>query len=846
MDRLFQSLRPLIRAVVRHAGWVVLAALLLTAASYQFGARHLRINTDLAELLPDSYPSVQALDTLRATVGGESDVAVGISSPSFQANKQFAEDLIPQALALKGPDGRPFLTRVEYTRNVDFLKDNALYFASYQELNETEQYLRDQIEQAKLEANPFYFSVEEDDASADSTGEALLQSYERLVGTRYPVSEDSTTMVLRLYPSGSQTNIGYIDRLYTALDSLIAQMEPSSYHPQMEVTTAGRMLRQMVEVRTIINDVTGTFGLGALAVLLFVVSYFLYKSYTARVGRTWTASVLLRELFRAPIMALVIAVPLLMSLLWAGGVAYALFETLNLMTSTLGLVLFGLGIDFGIHFYGRYTEERAEGAPVTDAAETTFVATGQAIVTGGLTTAAALFVLTFADFKGFSQFGAVASAGILFALVTMTLVMPALLALFERTGLLNLETEAVRAVHKNTTTRFPAARPVVVGSLLAVVAALVLLPRLGFQYDFGALEPTYTAYEKRSAPIDRAFKDDGKRNPAYIVADSAAAVPEIVEAVREKMRADTTSPTILSVESLQERFPISDAAQARKLARIDSIRALLNSKYLQGEEGEAIRKLRRAAQTQAPIALNQLPAFLRKQFTTKQGTVGTFVMIYPSVGLSDGRKSIAFAKDVGTITTDAGATYHAASTSIVAANMLMLLQDEAPWMVAAAFGLVALLMLLNFRSWKWAGLALVPLVIGLLWMTLAMEVFGLMLNFYNMIVLPAVLGIGNDAGVHLVHRYHEEGWGSIRAVIRSTGEHVTMSSLTTMMGFGGLILSFHPGLRSIGLLAVTGIGATLLAAVLFLPALLQWLEDRGASPHAPPTENASEAAARAA
>lgn len=251
----------------------------------------------------------------------------------------------------------------------------------------------------------------------------------------------------------------------------------------------------------------------------------------------------------------------------------------------------------------------------------------------------------------------------------MTLVMPALLALFERTGLLNLETEAVRAVHKNTTTRFPAARPVVVGSLLAVVAALVLLPRLGFQYDFGALEPTYTAYEKRSAPIDRAFKDDGKRNPAYIVADSAAAVPEIVEAVREKMRADTTSPTILSVESLQERFPISDAAQARKLARIDSIRALLNSKYLQGEEGEAIRKLRRAAQTQAPIALNQLPAFLRKQFTTKQGTVGTFVMIYPSVGLSDGRKSIAFAKDVGTITTDAGATYHAASTSIVAANM---------------------------------------------------------------------------------------------------------------------------------------------------------------------------------
>jgi predicted RND superfamily exporter protein len=62
------------------------------------------------------------------------------------------------------------------------------------------------------------------------------------------------------------------------------------------------------------------------------------------------------------------------------------------------------------------------------------------------------------------------------------------------------------------------------------------------------------------------------------------------------------------------------------------------------------------------------------------------------------------------------------------------------------------------------------------------------------------------------------------AVLRSTGEHVTMGSVTTMIGFAGLLLSFHPGLHSIGELAVAGIGATLLSALIFLPALLQWLE----------------------
>ena len=107
-----------------------------------------------------------------------------------------------------------------------------------------------------------------------------------------------------------------------------------------------------------------------------------------------------------------------------------------------------------------------------------------------------------------------------------------------------------------------------------------------------------------------------------------------------------------------------------------------------------------------------------------------------------------------------------------------------------------------------------------------MEILGLKLNFYNLIVLPAVLGIGNDAGVHIVHRYREEGPGSIWAVLRSTGEHVTMGSLTTMIGFAGLLLSFHPGLHTIGELAVVGIGATLVSALLFLPALLQWLEKK--------------------
>ena len=834
MDRLFEALRPFIRGVVRHPAWVLVVAVLLTGAG-GYLSKNLSIDTDISNLVPQDYESVQALNKLKRTVGGESDMAVAITSPSFEANKRFAEDLIPKALSLKRDTGETYLTRVEYKREVEFLKENALYFASEPELRQVEDFLQEQIEEAKQarqEANPFYVEIEEeasDTTDTTDTGQQLERVYDRLIGKRYPISDDSTTMVLRFYPSGSQTDIGYIEDLYADFRDLVDRMDPESYHPDMKVVLAGRLDRQFVEVTTIWEDVASSFGAGVGTVLLVVILYFLYKASRVQGGGRFGGGILLQGLGRAPALGLVIGGPLFMSLAWTGGVARLLFGQLNLMTSTLGLVLFGLGIDFGIHFYARYVEERGGGHSIPDAAERTFTSTGQAITVGALTTASALYVLTAADFKGFSEFGAIAGTGVLFALAAMTIVMPALLALLERMELLDLQaaTGMETGATDDAPRRYPAARPIVVGGLLTAGVALVLVPRVDFQYDFGALEPEYTEYEQRSQYVDRAHSGSGnRRNPAYIVADSRADVPEIVEALREKMRSDTTSSTILAVESLQERFPLADSAQTSKLKRIAEIReTATQNRYLKDETSDALERLRRAAQTREPIALKQVPEFLRKQFTTKDGELGKFVIIYPSVGLSDGRKSIAFAEDVGTVTTDSGKTYHAGSTSLVAADMLLLLQREAPWMIAAAFLIVAVLMVLNFQSVRWAGLALVPLVLGLLWMLLVMEVFGFMVNFYNMIVFPAILGIGNDAGVHMVHRYREEGPQSLWTVLRSTGEHVTMGTLTTMVGFGGLLLSFHPGLNSIGMLAVLGLGATLLAAVVFLPALLQWLED---------------------
>lgn len=825
MDRFFQALRPFIRFVVNHSVWVLLLALVLSFAGFQ-EARQLSVDTDFSKLIPPEYPSVQAIERLRATVGSESSVDVAIASPSFEANERFAEALIPKALSLQGEQyDEPYFSRVDYRRDTEFLKDNALYFSTSAELDELETYLEDKIEASRLAANPFFFDLEDDeDPEPDTTAESLQEAYNNIVGKDYPVSEDSMTMVVRFYPTGSQTNLGFIERLYEDLDVLIESMQPASFHPEMEIVTAGRPLRQLTEIKSIENDVKNSFGAGAGTVLLVVVLYFFFKGYRARSGGVFSSKLFFSELIRIPVLALLIALPLLMSLSWTFGIAYLRFETLNLMTSTLGLVLFGLGIDFGIHFYARYTEERAMGKSVIEGIEETFISTGQAITIGALTTAAALYILVLADFRGFSEFGFIAGTGIIFALIAMLVVMPALISVFEKTGLLRLDVEGQPVVHTNEGKLFPGAKGIVFGSLAAVIIALIMVPRVEFEYDFGSLEPVYESYNQRRDYVRRVFDNRKNRNPAYIVVDDPEEVGPISETIRANMLADTLSPTINKLESMQDRFPAKDAAQTAKLERLAYIREMLDDAFLNEEESEDMDRLRRAAQTREPISIDEVPDFLKTQFTSKSGEMGNFIIIYPSVGLSDGRQSIAFSEDVGRVETPDGKVYHAGSSSLVAADMLKLMQEEAPWMIFATFIIVLVLMWVNFGSVRWALLATLPLVVGVLWMLLVMEILGLKLNFYNLIVLPAVLGIGNDAGVHIVHRYREEGAGSIWAVLKSTGEHVTMGSLTTMIGFAGLLLSFHPGLHTIGELAVVGIGATLISALLFLPALLQWLE----------------------
>lgn len=831
MKQILRLFKPLLALNISHP-FIVIGVSLIVAAVSAFFAIQLKVDTDIANLLPKDHPNVLALNKLQETVGGETEMQVAIKSPSFEANKAFAEALIPKSLELyysRYDDN--YFKRAEYRKDTEVIKNNALYLASNEELDEIIFWLEDEIYYAKEEANPFFVDFEDDFEDEESGEEEdpaadFKESYNTLVPSEYPVNDDSTIMVIKFFPTGSKSDIQYLEDMFAVYDSLIASLEPASFHPEMEVQFGGRLKRHLEELTSIMNDVLGSFASGISSVILLVMLYFFIKKYLhyrngdekERKYSIWS------HVARMPIPVLIIGIPLVFSLIWTFGLTYFYLGMLNTMTSVLAVILFGLGIDYGIHYYARYIELRSSGLTVEEAIYATNGKTGEAILVSAFTTACALYVLMFADFRGFSEFGFISGTGIMLALFSMLYVLPSLLVIFEKYNLIlfskNDQEELAIKPH-----RYPFARVVVILGLVASAFVIGYSDNLKFQYDFGELEPTYPEYEK-FRKVAGQVGDSNKRNPAYIIADSDEEVDMLIESLRDIVDSDTSSPTVQSVESLQERFPSTEEESEEKLEKIAYVRELLQDPFLVNREDEDLEKLRQAAQSREPLTIEEIPDYLKSRFITKDGEVGRFVIIYPSVGLSDGRKSIAFKDDVGVVELANGKTYHAASTSIVAASMLDLMRTESPYMVGATFIIIYLFMIFTFRSFRWSVISMLPLMVGLLWLFGLMMIFDFQFNFYNLVVLPAILGIGCDSGVHLAHRYREEGKDSMWAVLSSTGQHITMGSFTTMLGFAGLIFTAHPGLQSLGVMAVMGIGMTLLTSVTFLPALIQWLEDR--------------------
>ncbi len=148
--------------------------------------------------------------------------------------------------------------------------------------------------------------------------------------------------------------------------------------------------------------------------------------------------------------------------------------------------------------------------------------------------------------------------------------------------------------------------------------------------------------------------------------------------------------------------------------------------------------------------------------------------------------------------------------------------------VTLALILILVFLAIDFRTLGPVLLTFVPLVCGTIWMLGLMNVFGLQLNYANMMGVPLILGIGVDSGVHLAHRAMQGVTPTY--LLSTTGRAVLLSSMTSLMGMGSMLFGTHGGVQSFGLLLVIGVASCLVASLVVVPAILQWTQNRSAVP----------------
>jgi predicted RND superfamily exporter protein len=173
---------------------------------------------------------------------------------------------------------------------------------------------------------------------------------------------------------------------------------------------------------------------------------------------------------------------------------------------------------------------------------------------------------------------------------------------------------------------------------------------------------------------------------------------------------------------------------------------------------------------------------------------------------------------------------HVIGVSILGRELKRLIGEGTLEAAALALLLVLGLLWSHFRKLRYVALTAVPLVLGEMGAIGGMTLLGINLNMVNMGIVPIILGIGIDDGIHIVHRFLDQGEGDVEGVFRFAGRAVVITSLTTIVGFGSLAFSTYKGLWTAGLFAILGVGLCLLSSITLLPALLQvFVVDRKAA-----------------
>ncbi|MBX9651561.1 MAG: MMPL family transporter [Xanthobacteraceae bacterium] len=537
----------------------------------------------------------------------------------------------------------------------------------------------------------------------------------------------------------------------------------------------------------------------------------------------------------------------------------------NLLSIAFAVLFVGLGVDFGIQFSVRYRSERFKNDNLAQALEEAARRSAVPLSLAAMATAAGFLCFLPTDYKGISELGKIAGAGMLLAFLTSITTLPALLDLLNPPG----EKEPVGYAFLAPLDHFLEKHRVIIiaSTILVAVAGLPLLYFMKF--DFNPINLRNKKAESIATFLDLRKDPNTGANAINVMTNSEAEARKI-EAKLAKV------PEVLRVMSLDSFVPDDQPAKLKLIAQaakvlgpalnpdqvdaaptdeenVDSLKSSVAS--LRREAGDAkhagavaarrladdLQKLAESNQATrdkaqdvfvtplkivfgqlknmmlaGPVTLQSLPPELVASWKAKNGLMR--VEALPKGDPNDNDNLRKFADAV--LLAEPNAIGGPVSILKSGDTVVKAFVHAGIW----ALLVISFLLWLALRRVTDVLLTLVPLLVaGAVTLEICVLI-GLPLNFANIVALPLLLGVGVAFKI-----YYVTAWRSGRTNLLQTSltRAIFFSALTTATAFGSLWLSSHPGTASMGKLLALSLVTTLAAVLLFQPALMGKPRDVG-------------------
>ncbi len=586
--------------------------------------------------------------------------------------------------------------------------------------------------------------------------------------------------------------------------------------------------------------------------------------------------ILLLFAFRGLLNVVAAMVSLIVGICLSFGFATAAVGHLNILSMVFAIMLIGLGIEYGIQVVLRYQEELKNGASGQAAIETGLTTNIRSIIMAAATVAMAFATFAFTDFKGIAELGIIAAGGVFICVLATFTVLPAMLVLlepFRKPAPSPAASPSQPPKHPFFSMMFIHPRTVITATLLLSTACLYPAMTMRFDYNLMNLQA------KGLQSVEYAYKlMRSKENSGYFAVVTASDKAEarslterleklstvdhvvspltfVPEQQREKLAELAALRKIMAdvkpvpyeenlqvmalpavfesfhgrVERLTKSLEAQKALQARPvgafLATLNSFfkalekekdkNALGMLRELQGgmfSELPDKLKMMKESLDAAPIEESDVPPQLMRRFVGRTGRI--LLQVAPKQEIFEREPLQEFVAQVK------GVFPHATGEPVMVFQSLTVLRDSYLKAFIYAFIGIAAILLINFRSIRYALIGTLPLAAGLLLMAGGMRLMEVSLNSANIIVLPLILGVGIDSAIYIINRYRQGSETPAEVATGSAGVGVFLNALTILFSFGALMIAHHRGVFSIGAVMSLGMVASVTVFMVFLPALL--------------------------